>query len=88
MNNQRRKEINEIAARIAGLQEIAREIIGALESIRDDEQDYFDNMPEGLQAGERGEKAENAISALDDVISDIESFVDSDFDTQLESAAE
>lgn len=71
MNNERRARINAI---ISQLQEINNEI----ESIRDDEQDAFDDMPEGLQQSERGERAQEAISnleyaTLDDVISYLES---------------
>lgn len=47
-----------------------------LERARDEEQDAFDNMPEGLQESDRGaemeeniEALDNAISALDDAIS-------------------
>ncbi len=36
-----------------------------IESIKDDEQEYFDNMPEGLQSGERGTQAEDTVNALD-----------------------
>lgn len=51
------------------------QVIANLESVRDDEQDKFDNMPEGLQRGEKGEKGEalqTAIDALDAAISSAE----------------
>jgi predicted nucleic acid-binding Zn-ribbon protein len=44
-----------------------------IESERDDEQDKFDNMPEGLQAGERGQAIEQAISTLESTLETIES---------------
>ena len=57
--------------------EKAKEI---LETVLEEEQEYFDNMPEGLQSSEKGDKAQEAISnldvsvdALDTVISDCES---------------
>lgn len=37
-----------------------------------DEQDAFDNMPEGLQESERGEAMETAIDNMDDAISKID----------------
>lgn len=71
MNNERRVRINKT---ISALQELGEEI----SAIRDDEQEAFDNMPEGLQSSERGERAQEAISnlesaALDDIISYLES---------------
>lgn len=47
MNKQRRTKINEALVLI----DRAREI---LEEVRDEEQESFDNLPEGLQEGERG----------------------------------
>ncbi|MNR68597.1 hypothetical protein D3C85_1932520 [compost metagenome] len=43
-----------------------------LEAIRDEEQDAFDNMPEGLQQSERGEASEEAIRLIDDALESIE----------------
>ena len=42
----------EIAQHIASLEEIKNK----LESMRDDEEAKYDNMPEGLQESERGER--------------------------------
>ena len=51
-----------------------------LEEVRDDEQDAFDNLPEGLQYSERGDLMQEAvdnldvaIDTLDDVLSSLES---------------
>lgn len=62
MNQERRKQIEE-----------AKSI---LESARDDEQEYFDNMPDSLKDGEKGEKAQTAIDALDEAISACETAVE------------
>lgn len=50
-----------------------------LESLRDEEQEYYDNMPESFQNGEKGEQAqaaidhyETAISGIDDAISEMQ----------------
>lgn len=66
MNKQRRETIS----KAIGLLEEAKSF---LETARDEEQEYFDNMPESLQGSERGEQAEAAISCLEDAISEIES---------------
>lgn len=69
MNQERRKRLEEAAAKLAE----AREII---EAVRDEEQDAFDNMPESLQGGERGEKMEHAASLLDDLAGDLETSIE------------
>ena len=57
MNAQGRKEI---AKYIASLEDIKDK----LDSMMDEEQDKFDNMPEGLQESERGEAMQEAIEQL------------------------
>lgn len=58
MNNQRRKEIAEIQNELADL-------LARVETLRDEEQDAYDNMPEGLQQSDRGTASEQAASNLD-----------------------
>ena len=61
MNKQRREQISQAAAQIRGAVEI-------LNAAKDEEQEYFDNMPESSQSGEKGSAAEEAISNLDSAI--------------------
>lgn len=65
MNNDRRKLLREIDEKLSA---IAAEI----EAIRDDEQEYYDVMPEGIQMSEKGEVAEAAISQMDEAMTAIE----------------
>lgn len=65
MNKARRKELERAKALI----DEAAEIIAAA---KDEEQDYFDNMPESLQGGDKGAAAEQAVDALDEAASDLE----------------
>ena len=58
MNNQRRKEIDKIMAEV-------EELKSRIESLQVEEQDSLDNMPEGLQNSERGEKSAMAQAALE-----------------------
>lgn len=58
-----------------------------LETLRDEEQEYFDNMPEGLQGGDKGSAAEEAISNLDEAIGYAEELVDQ-FDEAIKAEAE
>jgi len=69
MNKENRKELEKAISLI----EDAKQII---ESIKDDEQDKFDNLPEGLQQSERGEKFEENVSVLDDALSQLEEAID------------
>lgn len=76
MNKDRRKELDAIMdaieaqrEKLDNLKEAFADIVESIESVRDDEQEYFDNMPESLQAGEKGMNAEAAVSQLEDAIS-------------------
>ena len=73
---------------LAALKERVADIHSEAVSVRDDEQEYFDNMPESFQGGDRGMAAEEAITNLEDAISGLE---DMDFDyvtNALENAKE
>lgn len=69
MNKQNRKVIE---GYINSLEDIKQNI----ESMLEDEETKFDNMPEGLQESERGEALQNAIDNLDSAISAIEEAVE------------
>ena len=69
MNAERRERITKGAAAI-------RNIITELEAIRDDEQQAFDNLPEGLQQSERGQASEQAATDIEEAISNAESAAD------------
>ena len=69
MNKENRKELEKAIALI----EDAKEIV---ERIKDEEQEKFDHLPEGLQQTERGQKFEETVSTLDDVFSQLEEAVD------------
>lgn len=65
MNKERRSKIDDILSRLSAIEEEISELEG-------EEQDYFDNMPEGLQDGEKGDKAQAAIEALQDANSAVD----------------
>jgi hypothetical protein len=62
MNSQRRKKVDAVLTELA-------ELRGRIETLQGEEQDAFDNMPEGLQLTERGQASEAAVSALDEALS-------------------
>lgn len=47
-----------------------------LDTILSEEQEAFDNMPEGLQCSARGEASEEAIGLMEDAASSIEEAID------------
>ena len=61
MNKVRRKEL----ARVVDLLDQARDL---LETIREEEQEAFDNLPESSQWSERGEAMENCISTMEEML--------------------
>lgn len=65
MNKERRKRIELVKNKIDNILSIINETKGEIEEIKDEEQDYFDNIPENLQSGERASKSENAIDLLE-----------------------
>ena len=69
MNKQRRKLIDKA---ITKLEEIQTE----LESVKDDEEEAYDNLPESLQLGDRGEAMSEALDNLECAISGIEEAAD------------
>lgn len=76
MNNKRRKELKGIIDRLSNLQEEYEGIYNDLDSIINDEQEAFDNLPESLQYGERGQNMEDIISKLEDIRDNIETAKD------------
>ena len=69
MNKPRRKEIEKIIEELEGLKE-------RIESVGNEEQEAYDNLPERIQYSEKGEAMENAASELDGVAGDIEDLID------------
>lgn len=76
MNKLRRKEIAEIQNRLEKLKEEVENVMLDLESIQEAEQDYFDNMPEGIQAGEKGDKAQESIDNLSEAVDMLNTITD------------
>jgi len=88
VNNPRRKDIQSISDKLGDLEALLSEIKDAIESVKDEEQEYYDNMPEGLQGSDRGYAAEAAISNLEDAISMMEDLDVDSIRSSLDTAAE
>ncbi len=65
MNKERR-------ARLAEVDDLLMEAVDDITEIVEDEQEAFDNLPEGLQCSSRGEAMEEAIDEMNSIINDIE----------------
>lgn len=69
MNNARRKEIEKITADLEAIKE-------RIEALQEEEQDAFDNLPESIQYGERGDKMQSAIDNLESAADYIQDCLD------------
>jgi hypothetical protein len=87
MNKDRRKQIDEAVALAQQAAELIEQLKEAAETIRDDEQEYFGNMPESIQQGDKGQAAEEAISALDEAVSALDEIDIEGVVANLETAA-
>lgn len=70
MNKQRRKELNEIINKLS-------ELWDDLESLKSEEEECYDNMPENLQYSEKGERIEAVVESLNDALDSIDNAIDS-----------
>lgn len=64
MNKKRRKALGEVMKKIEELQSSLSELLGDLEAIREEEEEYRDNIPENLQDSDKYWKADAAVDAL------------------------
>lgn len=56
--------------------EVLRPLKDKVSDLRDEEQEYLDNMPEGLQNGDKGDAAQSAIDELDNADSYLDRAID------------
>lgn len=87
MNAQRRKALAALGDRMTDLQSQVSTLISDLQDVIDEEQGYLDAMPESLQEGEKGQKAQAAIDLMENLISELTNFTDLDAG-DLDAAAE
>ena len=66
MNDARRRRINELKTQIDFVNNQLKDARKRLSSILNEEQDAFDNMPEGLQSSYRGMCSEDAIDNMEE----------------------
>ena len=80
MNKLRRKELLEIIKdlNIMKDKDDLYSIINELDNIKDEEADYYNNIPENLQYSQRAEDSERAIDNLEEALNLLNEVYDSD----------
>jgi uncharacterized coiled-coil DUF342 family protein len=76
MNKARRAYIQDLVNQLGSLQ-------GQIEEVRDAEQEYYDNMPESFQNGDKGNKAQEALNNLENAANNVGEAI-----SELEAAME
>lgn len=69
MNNTRRKALRELIDRIEGAKL-------EIEEIKTEEEEYYNNMPEAFQDGEKGDRAQTVIEYLDEAMTAADNVVE------------
>ena len=90
MNAERRKALAKVAELTAQARVAIDEALGIVNDAKDEEQEYYDNMPESLQSGEKGERANEAVSQLEEAASRLEEALSGldEVDSNVEMASE
>lgn len=61
MNNTRRKHLRDLIEKTEGTK-------SEIEEIRTEEEEYYNNMPEAFQDGDKGDRAQTVIEYLDEAM--------------------
>lgn len=88
MNAQRRKALKAVITKLEDMDSLRQEIKEELEDVMDEEQESFDNMPEGLQESDRGQQMQEYISTIEGVIDDLSNMDIDDLADQIREIAE
>jgi predicted RNase H-like HicB family nuclease len=70
MNKIRRKKLNNIIEGLSSVQDKGNfyTLMNTLDYIKDEEEDYYSNIPENLQYSQRAENSEQAIENLEEAL--------------------
>jgi hypothetical protein len=69
MNKERRKLISKLIVKLMPMQ-------AEIEGLQEEEQEYYNNMPEGIQDSEKGQAAQDAADSLGEAAQAIESAIE------------
>lgn len=76
MNNERRKKVQKQIQALGDVIEVLKRIQKEIETIKDEEDEAFYNLPESLQSSDRGSDMELNVENLQEVEDDIDETVD------------
>jgi division protein CdvB (Snf7/Vps24/ESCRT-III family) len=79
-NNSTDAEWEEFQSKLQLLHADADDLVNAIDEVKSEEEDYYENMPENMQSGDKGSQAEDAISALQEAIDALEEIKNHDPD--------
>lgn len=68
MNRVRRKSLKDILGKMDELSAMLENVKDAIQTVLDEEQEAYNNLPEGLQEAERGQQMQEYIDALEGVV--------------------
>lgn len=87
MNKQRRKQLAGAIEKLEQAVALIEEAKETVEFVNEEEQEAYDNLPESLQESERGQTIQENIDKLEDVVYNIESYID-EINDSVESLGE
>lgn len=86
MNNDRRKELRRALDLLNKVSELLSEAKEIVETAKDEEREYYDNMPKSLQGGDKGQTADQAANDLEEANDAIDQFDLDDVISKIEEA--
>lgn len=81
MNKQRRNTLEKLILKLEDIRELFQEVKDDIESIKDEEQEAMDNIPESLQETDR-------YYNMDENVSDLDYAMDVDYDSAIDEIQE
>jgi acyl carrier protein len=88
MNNNRRAQLKMAANRLSTVTLAISEARALIDEARDEEQEAYDNMSEGLQQGDQGQAMDSAIAEMQDALDKLDEIDTVEIIQALEQAAD
>ena len=88
MNAARRRDLALVALKLRALATSLDEIKSDLQPVLEEEQEAFDNLPESLQDGDRGQAMQGALDTMQEILDDLDNLDPDKLADDLETAAE
>ena len=88
MNRVRRKSLKDVLGKMDELSAVLENVKDAIQAVLDEEQEAYDNLPEGLQEAERGQQMQEYIEALEGAVDSLGDLDVEDLYSTIEEIAE